>query len=152
VPVAARNLGSLSRRFDILLQSRALVTERHLILADFARITLNMNAYSLIEFCDSGCAELTVLNGRLLHASTDQAHIASWSIRSISGASPCVNARPALRPAGFALRYFALGATGHARRQEQARQICRDSNWRNDHAGDKRFRRSIDPGRCGLKR
>ena len=39
VPVAARNLGSLSRRFDILLQSRALVTERHLVLADFARIT-----------------------------------------------------------------------------------------------------------------
>jgi hypothetical protein len=32
VPVAARNLGSLSRRFDILLQSRALVTERHPVL------------------------------------------------------------------------------------------------------------------------
>jgi hypothetical protein len=32
VPLAARNPGSLSRRFDILLQSRALVTERHLVL------------------------------------------------------------------------------------------------------------------------
>ena len=32
VPLASRNLGSLSRRFDILLQSRALVTERHLVL------------------------------------------------------------------------------------------------------------------------
>jgi hypothetical protein len=37
VPLTARNLGSLSRQFDILLQSRALVTERHLVLADFAR-------------------------------------------------------------------------------------------------------------------
>jgi hypothetical protein len=46
VPVAARNLGSLSRRFDILLQSRALVTERHPVLADFARVTMPIrNAY-----------------------------------------------------------------------------------------------------------
>jgi len=37
VPVAARNLGSLSRRFDILRQSRALVTERHPVLGHFAR-------------------------------------------------------------------------------------------------------------------
>jgi hypothetical protein len=50
------------------------------------------------------------------------------------------------------LPYFALGATGHARRQEQAQQICRDSIWRNDHAGGERFRRSIDPGRRGLTR
>src|SRR5262249_53479705 len=58
-----------------------------------ARLTPNMNAYSLIGICDSGCAELTVLNGRLLHASTDQAHLASLRARSVSGA-PLVCPRP----------------------------------------------------------
>src|SRR5262249_46659176 len=66
----------------------ALITERHPVPDSTSRGSPNMNAYSLIEICDSGYAELTVLNGRLLHAGTDQAHIASLGVRSISGASP----------------------------------------------------------------
>ena len=101
----------------------------------------------VIGICEPVRAELTVLNGRLLHASTNQAHVASLSVRSVSGAPP-VCPRPAQRigRAGSALRYSALDSTGHASHQEQASMIGRDSIWRNNHACDERLRRIIDPG------
>jgi transposase len=43
-----------------------------------------------------------------------------------------------------ALRYFALGGTGHATHQEQASMIRRYIIWRNNHAYDQRLRRIID--------
>src|SRR5689334_17153181 len=102
----------------------------------------NMNACSLIGICDSGCAELTVLNGRLLHTSTNQAHVASLSVRPVSGASPvCLCPAQRIGRAGSALRYCALDGTGHAGYQEQASMMGRDSIWRSNHACEERFRR-----------
>jgi len=50
------------------------------------------------------------------------------------------------------LPYFALGGTGHTRRQERASMMGRDSIWRNDHACGERLRLIIGPGKGGLTR
>ena len=68
------------------------------------------------------------------------------------GVAGVPHARSAHRPRRFALPYFALGGTGHTRRQERASMMGRDSIWRNDHACGERLRLIIGPGKGGLTR
>jgi hypothetical protein len=117
VPLAARNLGSLSRRFDILLQSRALVTERHPVLGRLRAERRLGAAGDCVSSVDLSAQIIYFCASQALHAKT-----------RLSRPALILRVRPALRVYGRRTRRpcwsRAIVGLVHADRSSQA-----DAAW-----------------------